>query len=366
MSDLPPTDPPPATGADPGTGDGSAAPVDNGTGLSDEQLLAMVEWLRSPLADMMTAAIAEAQEAAPKITMGSGTVVSVTIDDGTPSGGSATLNMDGDEAGGEIVAQIIGETPLPDDRVMVMFVPPSSAFVIGFVGGGGVPAGVIVATVRDITSDTSSSTAKAPNRGYFWPHAQVIKQNKAPNLYAELGTRFNTGGEAADEFRLPDCRGRMLIGMDNMGGSDAGRHNLTNTVGTTGGSNTISTAMLPSHTHGYTPSGSVSGSVSINSVTGNVSVSDSGHQHGSPDGSSFVTASGGAVIPASGIYNANNSPGNLTGVGYASLSASFSFTGGSGSLSASFSGNAASTDGGPGSGSEHLPPVMVVHWMIKG
>lgn len=364
MSDLPPTDPPPATGADPGTGDGSAAPVDNGTGLSDEQLLAMVEWLRSPLADMMTAAIAEAQEAAPKITMGSGTVVSVTIDDGTPSGGSATLNMDGDEAGGEIVAQIIGETPLPDDRVMVMFVPPSSAFVIGFVGGGGVPAGVIVATVRDITSDTSSSTAKAPNRGYFWPHAQVIKQNKAPNLYAELGTRFNTGGEAADEFRLPDCRGRMLIGMDNMGGSDAGRHGLTNTVGTTGGSNVISTAMLPSHTHGYTPSGSVSASGSLSGATTD---NQGSHTHNLSTSAHALTGSGG-VDPTTGAPGWFFAPSAWTG---ASGSADYQGThshnvSGSVSVSASFTGNAASTDGGPGSGSEHLPPVMVVHWMIKG
>lgn len=359
MSDIPPTDPPPVdpTSTDPSTGDGSAAPVDNGTGLSDEQLLAMVEWLRSPLADMMTAAISEAQEAAPRITMGSGTVVTVTINDGTPSGGSATLNMDGDEAGGEIVAQIIGETPLPGDRVMVMFVPPSSAFVIGFVGGGGVPAGVIVATVRNITSDTSSSTALAPDRGYFWPHGQVIEQSAAPNLNNCLGTRFNTGGETATQVRLPDMRGRMLIGMDNMGGSDAGRIGLTNTVGTTGGSNVISSSALPSHTHGFTPTGSVT----ITSVTGSVNISDPGHSHPAPFGNGFVIDTGVGAVDSGAAYG-YNSVSSSTGGATTGITASLSGGGGS----ASFSGNSGTTDGGSGAGAEHLPPVMVVHWMIKG
>lgn len=350
MSDVPPPDLPPEEPPD--------EPLDNGTGLTDEQLAALVEWLTPALSDMMMAAIGEAQEGAPKIAMSSGTVLSVTVNDGTTTGGSATLDMDGDEAGGEIIAQIIGETPLPDDRVMVMFVPPSSAFVVGMVGGGGMPAGVLVATVRNITSTTASASATAPDRGYFWPYGQVIKQNKAPNLNRVLGTRFNTGGEATDEVRLPDARGRMLIGMDNMGGSDAGRHSLTNTVGTVGGAetHTLSTSNMPNHAHTFTPTGSISGI----SASGSTST-DGYHQH-SVGGQYFWTTGSPGSVQAGASYDGHN--GLYTAVdGAGSHSHTFSFSGASGT----FSGSGGTTSyEGSGSSVNHLPPVMVVHWMIKG
>lgn len=377
MSDIPPIDP--TDEADSTTSSPSPA-VDNGTGLGDEQLLAVLDWMRGPLGEMLSAAITEAQEAAPRVAVNSGSCIAVTVADGTTTGSSATVSMDGDDEGGEIVAQIIGDVPLPGDRVMVMFVPPSAAYVFGMVGGGGVPAGTISATVRAINAESTSSTSTAPDRGYFWPFGQVKKQNAAPNLYRVCGSRFNTGGEAADEFRLPDLRGRMLIGMDNMGGTDAGRHSLTNAVGTVGGAetHTLSTSNMPyhnhgvaSHQHGYTPSGSVS----ITSISGSVSISgttssDGGHNHG--------------VAFSGNIGNAGGVNGNFAGSDrdYASsfdgthahsFSGSGSLSGGSGS--GSFSGYGSATDyGGPtgtdyaGSGTSvnHLPPVFVVHWQIKG
>lgn len=44
-----------------------------------------------------------------------------------------------------------------------------------------------------------------------------------PDLAAYLGTTFNTGGEAAGYFRLPDSRGEFLRGWDHGRGVDAGR-----------------------------------------------------------------------------------------------------------------------------------------------
>lgn len=49
-----------------------------------------------------------------------------------------------------------------------------------------------------------------------------------PDLFAYLGTTFNTGGEGAGNFRLPDSRGEFLRGWDHGRGVDAGR-----TVGST-------------------------------------------------------------------------------------------------------------------------------------
>lgn len=44
-----------------------------------------------------------------------------------------------------------------------------------------------------------------------------------PDLFAYLGTAFNTGGEEAGNFRLPESRGEFLRGWDHGLGVDAGR-----------------------------------------------------------------------------------------------------------------------------------------------
>lgn len=49
-----------------------------------------------------------------------------------------------------------------------------------------------------------------------------------PDLFAYLGTTFNTGGEGAGNFRLPESRAEFLRGWDHGRGVDAGR-----TVGST-------------------------------------------------------------------------------------------------------------------------------------
>jgi microcystin-dependent protein len=69
------------------------------------------------------------------------------------------------------------------------------------------------------------------------------------------GTAFNPGTTdqpgAVTTFKLPDLRGRTIAGLDNMGGTDAGRLDWTNSLGTSGGTqnHTLTTAEMPSHTH---------------------------------------------------------------------------------------------------------------------
>lgn len=72
--------------------------------------------------------------------------------------------------------------------------------------------------------------------------------------YGNAGTESFAGG---DTVLMPDCRGRVSAGQDDMGGSSANR--LTglsggvdgDTLGGTGGSesHTLSTAEIPAHTH---------------------------------------------------------------------------------------------------------------------
>jgi microcystin-dependent protein len=51
----------------------------------------------------------------------------------------------------------------------------------------------------------------------------VLNRADYPGLFNALGTRFNTGGETSAQFRLPDLRGRTIVGRDDMGGTAAGR-----------------------------------------------------------------------------------------------------------------------------------------------
>jgi microcystin-dependent protein len=84
-------------------------------------------------------------------------------------------------------------------------------------------------------------------------YGQEVSQTTYAALYAVVSTTFNTGGEGAGNFRLPDMRGRVVAGQDDMGGSSANRlTGLTDgvngdTFGAAGGleSTVIAQANLP-------------------------------------------------------------------------------------------------------------------------
>ena len=99
--------------------------------------------------------------------------------------------------------------------------------------------------------------SSAPS-GWVLSYGQVVSQTGTyANLYAAIGSAYNTGGEGAGNFRLPDLRGRVIAGIDNMGGSAASRITGTtvspngNTIGAFGGEQThvLTTAELAAHSH---------------------------------------------------------------------------------------------------------------------
>lgn len=96
--------------------------------------------------------------------------------------------------------------------------------------------------------------ATAPNTNFALPFGQLVSTTTYSVLFGLIGTTFGAGGGT---FALPDLRGRSLFGLDNMGGSAAGRitaagGNFDGTVlGNAGGaqSHALSTAEMPSHNH---------------------------------------------------------------------------------------------------------------------
>ena len=59
--------------------------------------------------------------------------------------------------------------------------------------------------------------------GFLEVDGSVQSTATYPDLAAYLGTTFNTGGEGAGNFRLPDSRGEFLRGWDHGRGMDPGR-----------------------------------------------------------------------------------------------------------------------------------------------
>jgi len=97
--------------------------------------------------------------------------------------------------------------------------------------------------------------ASAPT-GFLLCDGSAISRSTYSGLFSAISTTYGTG-DGSSTFNIPDLRGRVVAGQDDMGGSSANR--LTDqtgglngdTLGDTGGSetHTLTTAQMPAHTH---------------------------------------------------------------------------------------------------------------------
>ena len=134
-------------------------------------------------------------------------------------------------------------------------VADSDAATVGQLSGiSGVPVGSVI--------DYAGSTAPT---GFLLCYGQAISRSTYAELFAVIGTTYGVG-DGSTTFSLPDARGRVSAGKDDMGGTAAGR--LTNeasgvtgtTLGASGGAQsvTLTEAQMPSHTH-TAPSATIGG-----------------------------------------------------------------------------------------------------------
>jgi microcystin-dependent protein len=193
----------------------------------------------------------------------------------------------------------------------------------------------------------------APNSSFALPYGQAISRTTYATLFALAGTAFGTG-DGTTTFNLPDIRGRVVAGKDDMGGSASGRINAVATdsgtitgatMGSTGGSAThiLTTAELPS----ITPAGSVSITdpnhfhYEFNTNgTGSIPVTDS----------QFCTVSGNPG--GDGSYSINGT-GTTPTIGKSSSAST--------GISASFSG----TPFGSGNSHAILPPTIILPYIVR-
>ncbi len=107
--------------------------------------------------------------------------------------------------------------------------------------------------------------AAAPNSSFVLAYGQAISRTTYSTLFSLFGTTYGSG-DGSTTFNIPDLRGRIAAGRDDMGGTAAARLSATGiatgsatTLGGHGGAETktLLTANLPA----YTPSGTISGSI---------------------------------------------------------------------------------------------------------
>lgn len=97
-----------------------------------------------------------------------------------------------------------------------------------------VPPGTVSATAAD-SADT----------GYLLCDGSVVSRATYAALFARVGTKYNTGGEAGTDFRLPDYRGRLLVGK----GTHADVNDLADNDGQAVASRTPKHASAGDHSH---------------------------------------------------------------------------------------------------------------------
>lgn len=206
------------------------------------------------------------------------------------------------------------QTPTPTDGTRISFIPANTnaanvtltadggtAFPIQSPVGSALGAGVMIAlTPYDLVFKTSVSAwilkglfgitfptlipvggmldwtlGAVPNSNFALPFGQAISRTTYAALFAgynALGLPYGAG-DGSTTFNIPDGRGNTIIGLDNMGGSAAGRVTAATSLGYTTGEQThlLSSAEMPSHSHGVTDPGhshSLSSPVIATSVGG--------------------------------------------------------------------------------------------------
>ena len=134
----------------------------------------------------------------------------------------------------------------------------------------------------------------APSANWLFPYGQAVSRATYATLFALLGTRYGVG-DGATTFNLPDLRGRVAVGKDNMGGTPANRVTTAvsgvdaATLGAAGGSQ-----LLHQHTHGVTDPGHA------HSEVGGVM----GVEPGGDNGAASVLGSTGSATTGITIQNA--------------------------------------------------------------
>lgn len=156
--------------------------------------------------------------------------------------------------------------------------------------------------------------SSAPNSSFALMYGQAISRTTYATLFSLFSTTYGTG-DGSTTFNIPDLRGRVVAGKDDMGGSAASRLTASyfggtaTSLGAVGGSesHTLTTAQLASHSHSVTDPGhthSEGDATTQTAAAQSVTTTGSNLWYGSP--TSTASATTGITIQNAGSGNAHN------------------------------------------------------------
>lgn len=154
-------------------------------------------------------------------TLGAGFVFVVS----NSSTGSITINPNLSEPINGASTFVLG----PLQSCAVMADETAAGWVVLLTGGGG-----------GSTGQVAHFAMNAAPPGWLKANGAQVSQTSYAALYAAIGTTFNTGGETAGYFRLPEIRAEGIRGWDDGRGVDSGR-----ALGS------WQDGQMPSHSHTY-------------------------------------------------------------------------------------------------------------------
>lgn len=203
--------------------------------------------------------------------------------------------------------------------------------------------------------------------GWLLCGGQAVSRSDYAALFAIVGTTYGAGN-GSTTFNVPDLRGRVVAGEDDMGGTAANRLTAGNsgitgtTLGAAGGDERLH---QHSHTNTLTNNAVTSGLQSAfhthSGTTGNDSP-DHTHTTATPFWNANVSAASSSIL-------ATTLPtGSSTASGGASARHQHSFTSGNESANHSHSvtSNVTITNVNAGSGSsQNVQPTMIMNYIIK-
>lgn len=146
---------------------------------------------------------------------------------------------------------IVPGGPFGHEPVLGIIIDPASSAPISLSGSGlridcCDPGGVVADELPGVVKSYAGSTAPA---GYLFCDGSSVAVATYPDLFAVIGYAF---GGAGANFSVPDLRGRVDAGPDDMGSGAAGRITAANTLAASGGlqTHTLTAAQMPIHVHG--------------------------------------------------------------------------------------------------------------------
>lgn len=177
------------------------------------------------------------------------------------------------------------------DTFVIVADASSNVRIYSFQRAAAPPQALPIGAVIDYAGSTAPS---------FWlfAYGQNVSRTTYAALFAAISTTYGVG-DGSTTFTLPDLRGRVVAGKDDMGGSSANR--LTDqtdglngdTLGDTGGAetHTLTSAQTPAHTHTGTTASDGAHTHTVTAVGSTSVAASSGGTTGAPAAASSLTTS---------------------------------------------------------------------------